>query len=288
MAELLCTIVSPGLFTTIQDGGRPGFRNMGVPISGFMDRDSAHWANHLVSNNEDAALLEITQIGPKILFHDFGALALTGANLSPKLNGISVPLNETLYFAKGDELSFGRKTSGFRTYLAFSGELQAESILGSKSTHVGNRWGGLNGSRLAKGDQLFISKSDIKPSLISKSLGEPDIGPIRIIPSLEFHLLPSAARDALMSQSWTISPESNRNGIRLTGDTLEFNFKEMISGPTDVGVIQLPLSGLPIILMPDSASTGGYPRIGAVIQSDLPRLAQKAPGDIIYFQKTEI
>ena len=283
MSELLGTIKSPGLFTTIQDGGRPGFRHLGVPVSGYMDREAAELANRLVGNQAQAPLLEITLTGPTIQFHQFGALGIAGADLSPSLNGVPLPLHETIYYARGDILSFDRRVAGFRTYLAFAGALEAEMIMGSLSTHVSNGWGGIRGGTLKKGDQLFISDRT-SPKRTRLTIERPASDTVRLRPSLEFDRLPASAQQNLFSQPWTLAPESNRSGIRLVGEPLATPSISMISSPTDVGIVQLPPSGLPIILMPDSAAIGGYPRIGAISQSDLPLLAQKAPGETIRFQ----
>ncbi len=278
MRTLLCEVQSGGLLTTIQDLGRSGYRQFGVPVSGVMDPVSAVRANQLVSNSPGAPVLEITQTGPKLHFKKYGALAITGANLSPKLNSVSVNNNETIFFSKGDVLTFGPPTTGIRAYLAFSGELEGESLFGSKSTHIGNGWGGLEGRALSGGDQLFIVPHENHIRALNLAVDFKTSKTIRISKCLEFEGLDDTDKNMLFNQQWTITSESNRMGIRLTGIALQTNFPELISSPTDTGIIQLPPNGQPIILMNDSAAVGGYPRIGAVRQEDISKLAQKPPG----------
>lgn len=284
MNQLLCDVKKSGLLTSIQDLGRPGFRKFGVPVSGVMDVNSARLANKLVGNPTDFPLLEITQTGPQLHFKKYGALAITGADISPLLNGISIPNNETIFFSKGDELSFQKLRSGVRAYLAFSGELQAEWLFNSASTHVGNQWGGLKGKPLSKGDQLFLFSPEkpIQRQKSDRALSNSKI--IRVSQSVEFDGLETEDKERLFSQEWIIASESNRMGIRLTGKPLKSKIPEMISSPTDLGIMQLPPSGQPIILMNDSASIGGYPRICALLQDDIPLLAQKPPGASIHFR----
>lgn len=278
MSELLCTVKSSGLFTTIQDLGRSGFRQFGVPVSGALDPKSAELANTLVGNPTDYPLLEITQTGPQLHFERYGALALAGADISPMLNGVPVNNHETIFFATGDLLSFGPPKIGIRAYLAFAGQLEGERLFGSVSTHSGNQWGGLNGQPLLKGDQLHIIPPSqvIRPQKIDHHISNSDT--IRVSKSMEFGALENSDQERLFSQDWVIASESNRMGIRLKGTPLASKLPEMISSPTDVGIVQLPPSGLPIVLMNDSAAIGGYPRICAVVQEDLPLLAQKPPG----------
>lgn len=284
MSELLATVKTGGLFTTIQDLGRPGFRQYGVPLSGALDQPSAMVANELVGNCRDAPLLEITQIGPVLTFHQYGALAISGADMAPTLNGVPITNYQTTFFSKGDQLVFGPLKRGLRTYLSFAGELQAEVLFGSKSTHTGNQMGGYQGRALQSGDQLFLTSN---PKLVRIKRVEPvdrntDI--IRVHAAPEFEALQRRGQQQFFDQKWVISPESNRTGIRLKGNPIAIQLPEMISSPTDVGIVQLPPSGQPIVLMHDSSAVGGYPRIFAVWQQDLPLLAQKVPGEAIQFK----
>lgn len=284
MNKLLCEVKSSGLLTTIQDLGRPGFREFGVPVSGAMDRPSARLANELVANPDNYPLLEITQTGPTLVFHQYGALAITGADLSPTLNGIPLSINETLFFSKGDELSFGKRKSGIRAYLAFAGKLSSEELFKSTSTHLGNGWGGLGGNALKIGDKLHLTppEKSVKIHKVNRQTVNSKI--VRVMKSLEFAGLNEFDKALLFSQDWLISSESNRVGIRLSGTPLTSKLPEMISSPTDTGIVQLPPNGQPIVLMNDSSSIGGYPRIFAVLQEDIPMLAQKPPGASVNFK----
>jgi biotin-dependent carboxylase-like uncharacterized protein len=284
MSIVLCEVVKAGLLTTIQDLGRPGFRKFGVPVSGAMDSASAILANELVGNPAHYSVLEITQTGPALIFKTYGALAITGADLTPTLNGIPIANNETIFFAKGDHLAFGPLKRGVLTYLAFAGELQAEKLFGSVSTHQGNQWGGLNGKPLMTGDRLKLNPAEhkVRHQKIESAINNTRI--IRLAPSLEFDKLSTSDQERLFTQQWTLSASSNRTGIRLEGEPLESKLPEMISSPTDRGILQLPPSGLPLVLMNDSAAIGGYPRIGAVLQEDIPILVQKPPGSALQFK----
>ena len=287
MKQLLCEVLKGGLLTTIQDLGRIGFRRFGVPVSGVMDQPSAVLAQKLVGNPTHFPLLEITQTGPELSFKRYGALAITGAEISPSLNGVRIPNDETIFFSKGDRLTFGPLRSGVRAYLSFAGELQAEELFQSVSTHLGNQWGGLNGKALRVGDQLHINPgtNNIRPQRLTKTVNE--CRSVRVMRSMEFDGLEASDKERLFSQDWVISSESNRTGIRLKGTPLSSRLPEMISGPTDIGIMQLPPSGQPIILMNDSAAIGGYPRICAVLQEDIPILVQKPPEASIRFQLVE-
>ncbi len=284
MSEILCDINSGGLLTTIQDLGRPGFRKFGVPISGALDQPSAMIANELVGNPVNHPLLEITQTGPQLKFRTYGALAITGAEMSPTLNGTPIFNNETFFFASGDILAFGRLQRGVRAYLAFAGELLAERLFSSTSTHIGNLWGGFKGRPIQSGNQLLFVPPEHKIRLnkVERGIHNPPF--IRVLPSMEYEGLDATDKEKLFDREWVISSESNRTGIRLKGESLKSRLPEMISSPTDIGVMQLPPSGEPIILMNDSSSIGGYPRICAVIQEDIPVLAQKPPGSILQFK----
>lgn len=284
MSKVLCDVKVGGLLTTIQDLGRPGFRKFGIPVSGAVDKPSAILANELVGNPGNRPLLEITQTGPQLQFKTYGALAITGANLSPMINGIPIPNNETIFFSNGDLLAFGQLKRGVRAYLAFAGTLQAERLFSSASTHIGNQWGGLMGKPLQSGIQLLFIPPERQVRLQKTERLIHDTQFIRVIKSMEFEGLEATDKERLFTQKWIISSESNRTGIRLRGEPLKSKLREMISSPTDIGIMQLPPSGAPIILMNDSSSIGGYPRICAVLQDDIPVLAQKPPGAVIQFK----
>lgn len=284
----IAKVKKPGLFTTIQDLGRPNHRSMGIPLCGALDPQSMIVANLLVGNEENLPVLEITQLEPVLEFSDYGAFALMGAELSARLNDTAIKPGETIFFSRGDVLSFGNIVAGYRAYLAVSGGFQAEVIVGSASTHQGTVWGGLNGRPLKVGDVLHSpiklpTRRILKSSFNSFSQGQHTL---RVIPHIETPLID---RNLLSIHSWYISGQSNRTGIRLEGDTIPFDHSyQMISSPTDVGTVQLPPSGHPIVLMNDGAAVGGYLRIASIAKVDLPILAQLKPGDPIHFAWIEL
>ncbi len=275
-------VVTPGLFTTMQDLGRTGFRAFGVPTCGAIDTLSHRRANYLVGNAPHEATLEITLQGPSLRFLDHAAISLSGADLSPKLNNIPLGLNETIFVAKGDELTFGKRQTGCRTYLAVNGGFRGKEMLTSISTHVRTSWGGTDGGPLKVGQ--LLKRNTASSKINSRSLNVAPIDnttPIRIFHGPETSLIDESN---LVSQSWVISSRSDRAALRLEGQPLATSRFEMVSSPMDIGTIELPQGGKPIILLNDGPGVGGYPRVGSIIQADLPRLAQLAPHEKVHFQ----
>ena len=272
MSVKAIVVARPGLFTTVQDLGRHGYRNYGVPVCGALDELSCRLANFLLQNDAHSPVLEITQQGPELQMLVSTALSLTGADLSPKLNGLPIEMNEAFFVAKGDVLSFGKQTIGWRSYLAIRGGFQSEKPLGSASTHVRSGWGGLNGSPI-KANQVLHTVSTSRKGVNRITNHNQSIfgNRIRIIQGPEHYLIKSNALD---SNQWTVDSQSDRAGLRLQGPHLRHEAFEMVSSPTDIGTVQLPKSGQPLILLNDGPSVGGYPRVASVITADLPKLAQ--------------
>ncbi|MEM9324673.1 MAG: biotin-dependent carboxyltransferase family protein [Bacteroidota bacterium] len=273
-------VLDSGLLTTIQDTGRAGFRQYGVPVCGALDPISSRLANYLVGNASSDALLEITLMGPRLRFLTAAAFALSGADLSPSLNRVPLKMNETQFAVKGDVLRFGRRRHGVRCYLSISGGFSGNDLLGSRATHLRSQWGGLNGAALAKGQILSSKQSTRGPQSVLRRLPPfPVFGQeVRIVPGPEFTLVES---HDLTVAPWEVSTQSDRAGIRLTGRQMTSPQKEMISSPVDVGTIQLPRGGEPLILLNDGPNIGGYPRIASVLQCDLAKVAQLGPGDTL-------
>lgn len=279
------TVIKPGLFTTIQDVGRVGYESTGVPPSGFLDSLSANHCNTLLGNDIDAALLEITATGPSLRFEDDVVFAITGANMSPKLNNKSVKNSLAIRAVKGDVLSFGRLKQGYRSYLAFAGELSADEVYGSKSTNVLAGFGGFKGRVLQKGDVLTIDYREAETPRVS------DVGDlslpnsiIRMVPGPEMDWFTRQELSSFMTTDFVLSAESNRMGCRLEGDWIdEKDLKTIISSPNVSGVIQVTPSFQPIVLLNDAGTTGGYPRIGVCTKEGLNKLAQLKPGGVLGF-----
>ena len=292
MKTILLQILKPGLQTTIQDQGRFGYQAYGVSTSGVMDQQSASQANYLVGNNSDTPVLEITLLGPTIEIMSDCQIALTGANLSPKINGELIALYETLNIAAGSVLSFGRIQNGCRCYLAIRGEWQMEKWLGSFSAAVPSTIRLPKNSFLKKGSILLIKAKDAIPKRkIEENLRPSFLNKIelRVLAGPEFELFSKQNIAHFFSTTFQLSSDSNRMGYRLINKLITFQKKkELISSGIVKGTIQITNSGQPIILMADAQTTGGYYRIANVITADLDRLAQLKPGDELRFVLVEM
>lgn len=281
-------VIDPGLFTTVQDSGRFGYRKFGVPTSGAMDMKAYNFANWLVGNKEGEAVLECTVKGGMYKFESNAVIALTGAQMQPKVNDSEVSMNQTLSVNKGDVLELGFSKRGCRVYIAIRGKLDIKKILGSYSTYTIGMFGGLEGRVLRKNDVLGWESSadEIHPRKV----------PLEELPyysskislnaqrGLEWDWLAIGEQEKFLRCEFKVSSQSNRMGIRLQGDPLEKPKEEMISSPVIPGIIQLPPNGLPIILARDGQTIGGYPRIAKVTDAELWRLGQLKPSDRISFK----
>ncbi|MEH7342435.1 biotin-dependent carboxyltransferase family protein [Bacillus sp. JJ1532] len=288
-------IMKPGMLSTIQDLGRKNYQFYGVSACGAMDALSLRLANILVGNNEWEAGLEITMLGPKIKFIKDGLIAITGADLSPMLNGETVPLWKSIKVYKGDILDFGSIKYGCRSYLAMAGGIDVPPIMGSKSTFLRGGYGGLEGRKLQKGDVICIGEMKAKTSFLARKL-PPSYIPnykenrmVRVILGPQNDAFTEEAIDLMLSTPYQISTNSDRMGYRLEGKALtHLNGPDIFSDFITAGSIQVPGNGQPIILMSDCQVTGGYTKIGVVIGVDLPYLAQRRPGDYVCFEEIDI
>ena len=273
------------MFTTIQDTGRPGYRRFGIPESGAMDGYNAMLANWLVCNKIKAPLLEITMTGPRMKFNITATVAITGADMSATINGKPASRYHSLIMVPGDELRFGRLKKGCRAYLAVTGGFKAETFLDSCSTYTLAEKGGIEGRPLKAGDQLiirgnkYIAKEErMVPEFIRTKFTA--IKAARYVRGPEADFIDEESPMDL-SEKYTIHPESDRMGIRLSGFFGEVRDKEIISSPVNKGTIQLLPDDNLIVLMNDGQVSGGYPRLGNIIAADLHLLAQLKPGDRI-------
>ena len=287
------TVLNPGLFTTIQDSGRWGHQDRGVPVAGPMDSRAYGFANALVGNAPDAAVLEATLTGPELRFEQVATIAIAGADLSASVDGKSIPSGSTHLCVSGSVLRFGERRSGARAYVAIAGGVDVSPVLGSRATHVVSALGGLHGRALKAGDRLPLGESVHprgNPSSLAPQL--PAGGArLRIMRGPQDEYFDESALDLLQRTRFTISPQSNRMGYRLVSNAQRripnpesrTPTGAMISDATFMGGLQIPPSGDPILLMADRQTTGGYPQIATVITADLPMAGQLAPGDWIEF-----
>jgi antagonist of KipI len=281
------TVLRPGLFTTIQDRGRWGSQASGVPVGGALDRVSHESANALVGNDVDAATLEVTLLGPEIRLETAAVIAVSGANLTPQVDGADVSLNEPVACRPGSVLRFGERRSGTRAYLAFDGGIAVSPVLGSRATTPLCALGGVDGRALVAGDRLPLGSTT--SARRTKRIDLPPIASggarLRVLPGPQDDFFPAEAFDRMRRTRFTITSRSDRMGYRLEGAQIPRSAgREMISDATFVGGIQVPQSGEPIMLMSDRQTTGGYPQIATVITADLPAAGQLGPGDWVEFE----
>ena len=283
-------IIRPGMLTTVQDEGRRGFQRVGVSVAGPMDWVSHRLANLLVSNRRSAATLEVTLIGPEIKFEDESVFAVTGAEFHLVLDGIEVPTYVARRARRGATLRFGDRRRGARAYVAVAGGFDVPPVLGSRSTHLVSRVGGVGGRALVAGDRIPVGTTDKVASVAGRSrppvIGLPGRGArLRVMLGPEDDRFSEAALATLQTARYEITPQSNRMGYRLTGPRLSHREgAELLSDATPIGSVQVPASGEPILLMADCQTTGGYPKIATVITADLPVAGQLAPADWIEFE----
>lgn len=288
-------VIEPGLFTTIQDLGRVGYRQFGVPSSGAMDKESLLLANLLVGNKRGEAGLEITILGPKLKFNTNTAIGITGANMTPIINGREIKMYSTVYVSKNDILEFSNLKEGSRCYFSVRGGFKVDHILNSKSTFTRGNFGGYKGRMLKKGDLLKICKVDSSLQIGVRNIPHEftykhqDISKIRLILGPHYDEFTKKSKDTLWGTDYIISNSSDRMGYRLDGEPLEHKKEaDIISSGLTFGTIQVPGKGIPIIVMADCQTTGGYTVIGNVITEDLPKLGQLKPGDKIRFEQIDL
>ena len=292
-------IIKPGLATSVQDAGRPGYYHLGIPLSGALDQYAYVMANLLVGNDEGAAVLECTLLAPELVFDADAVVAVTGAQAVPRINGVNAELNTALTVKAGDKLSFDFMRLGARIYIAVAGGIDVPLVLGSRSTYTLGAIGGLAGRKLQAGDRLEIGESDttrtqaragrtVPAELVSPTPKEVEL---RVLPGLYFHRLTDASVDTFFSDMWSVAPEADRIGYRYrNGRPLEFIARQPPFGagsdPSNIvdagyayGSIQVPGGLEPIILHRDAVSGGGYAMVGTVISADMDRIAQMQPNN---------
>lgn len=291
-------VLKPGAFTTLQDLGRHGYQHLGVPVGGAMDEISHRLANALVGNPASAATLEITLLGPTLRFAADALVACCGADLSMTIDGRAVRPAAAELVPAGATLQFGPHVRGLRAYLAVRGSFAVDQVMGSASTYARAGFGGYHGRPLRKGDVLLLGDHDSSPPQRSADAraaaaallaAMDDSGPIRVLPGREWGAFTTPSQANWLEQAWRIGVQSERMGYRLEGPVLERRERrDMLSEAVAFGTVQVPPDGQPIVLMAERQTTGGYPRIAQVAAVDLPRLAQRAPGEYLRFAAIDI
>jgi biotin-dependent carboxylase-like uncharacterized protein len=298
-------VISPGLQTTVQDGGRIGFYEVGMPPSGAMDKYSYTVSNLLVGNNENAATLEITYLGPVLEFQEDALIALTGGEIPPKINGEAVPMWEALSVKAGDRLSFDFVKQGARVYLAVAGGIDVPVIMGSRSTYTLCGIGGLEGRPLQANDQLVIGDDRLHSVQVGARIADELIPTfskkheIRVVLGLCSYRLTEESKERFFSIDWSVTPEANRVGYRFKGERLNFVEREQPFGagsnPSNVvdlgypiGSIQVPDGVEPIALLNDAVTGGGYATIATIISTDLNKMGQIKTNETVKFVSVSI
>lgn len=298
-------VIQPGLQTTVQDKGRIGHYEVGMPPSGVMDKYSFVVSNLLVGNDENAAVLEITYMGPVLEFKVDTTIALTGGQIPPKINGEAVPMWESLAVKAGDTLSFDFVKAGARVYLAVAGGIDVPLIMDSRSTYTLCGIGGLEGRALQANDTLKIGNEIVREAKIGQPINEHFIPTfskqheIRIIMGLCSYRLTEESKERFLEINWTVTTEANRVGYRFQGERLNFVEREQPFGagsnPSNVvdlgypiGSIQVPDGVEPIALLNDAVTGGGYATIATIISTDLDKMAQIKTGESVRFIAVDI
>jgi antagonist of KipI len=302
-------VLRAGLLTTVQDLGRTGLRDQGVPVGGAADAVALRIANLLAGNPQGAAGLEMTLAGPRLRFARTELIALGGAGMAADLDGVPVPFWRPVRVRAGETLDLRGARTGCRAYLAVAGGIAVPPVLGSRATYLPSAFGGVDGRALRAGDRLPVGKASarsaavrtaieregrrngiaswsIAPAALPAYRAEPEL---LLIPGSHADALTEATREQLFSGRFRVSQHSDRMGCRLQGPALALSAPiELSSEGVAPGTVQLPPGGAPIVLMADGGTTGGYPRIGHVATVHLPLLAQLRPGDHLRFRATTI
>ena len=298
-------VKKPGLATTVQDLGRPGYYHLGIPLSGAMDQEAMIAANLLVGNQPDAAGLELVFMGPELLFQEDALVAVTGAELPPKVDGVAQPTWTSFAIKAGQTLSFDYLRQGARAYLAIAGGIDVPVVLGSRSTYALGALGGFEGRKLAAGDVLKLGGAAgaagpgrVLDGTLRRAGGEP--ASIRMLPGLYWHRITEQAQAGFFADTWKVAPEADRIGYRFKGGTpLDFVPREPPFGagsdPSNIvdacypyGSIQVPGGTEPIVLHRDAVSGGGYFMLGTVISADMDLIAQLQPHKPVRFVKVDM
>lgn len=283
-----------GFLTTIQDAGRTGFQESGVPVTGVMDTRSYKLANILVGNDDTQAVLEVTLMGPMLQFTSDTVISVTGGDLGPKLNGKDMAMYEAIPVKRGDSLSFMGIKSGSRAYVAFAGGLDLPLVMGSRSTHLKSNLGGYEGRKLGAGDEIeFLTPKTTLPNLARRRVERDDFSgqacELRVVMGPQDDCFTDKGIETFLDGEYTLTNEADRMGLRFEGAVVEHkDGGDIITDGISFGAVQIPSHGQPIVMMADHQTTGGYTKIASVISVDLPKAAQLKPGCKVHFKKVSV
>ena len=306
-------ILDSGPLTTVQDLGRFGFLRFGIPPSGPLDRDAFVSANHLAGNDDSAAALECTVIGPRFRVHTDCVISVTGAEMPVTINGTEASRWTTLVLTAGDVVRIGPARAGVRGYIAFGGGIDVPAVMGSRSTYLRGGLGGLEGRALRKGDRLSLlpavsphpdplpnaGRGDVvaRRHFLAPRWNEggqegrhrashpPRETEIRVVLGPQAERFTDAGITAFLESDYEMLPQSDRMGARLRGAPIaHVRGHDIVSDGIALGSVQVAGDGQPIVLLVDRQSTGGYTKIATVCSFDIGRIAQTRPGQLLRFR----
>lgn len=279
------------MLSLVQDAGRFGYQRYGVSVSGAMDQDALLAGNLLTGNQPGAAAVEVTFGGASFKVDQNTVVAITGADLQATVDGTQAPVWESFIAPSGSALTFSAPANGMRSYICVAGGFDTSPVLRSRSTHTGSGIGGLTGGPLASGDVLPIGEpaESAAPGLSLPATLRPDYTDgitVRVVPGPQDDAFTAAGLKTFFSSAYAVTDKSDRQGVRLEGPKIEAKDGryDIVSDAVPVGSIQVPGDGMPIALLADRQTTGGYAKIGVVASVDLPKLAQAMPGATIKFE----
>jgi antagonist of KipI len=300
----MITVLKPGLLTTVQDLGRPGYQQYGIVVGGAIDRLAARTANLIVGNDDNAAVLEMAQTGPELQFAAETLVAWCGGEFDARIGAEPLPAERAVRVAAGETIRFGFARGGLRGWLAVAGGVDVPLVMGSRSTYRRAGIGGHQGRPLVAGDRLAVFPAGdrarhvlgtlraggqratawtVRPGTLGKPAAA---GTVRAVRGPEWEWFTPEARHLFFAATWQATAEADRMGVRLDGPALALaQPREMISAAVNSGVVQVPAAGRPIVLLPSRQSVGGYPRLAAVAAVDVRRVTQLRPGDPVRFQE---
>ncbi len=288
------TVLHPGMLTTVQDQGRTGYQQFGVPVSGAVDPRSAAVANILAGNEEGEAVLECTIMGPQLRFDQSAVIAVTGADLGPTLDGVPMDNYRAVRVGAGQVLRFTGPKSGCRAFIAVAGGLDVPQVMGSRSTYMKAKIGGFHGRKLEKEDVLGLRAPGTEPKALATRAIAPEFRAraeytLRVVPGPQDDAFTAAGMETFFTGLYTVTAEFDRMGCRLEGPEIAHETSgDIISDGIAFGAIQVPSSGQPIVMLSDRQTTGGYTKIANVISADFRILGQLKSGDKVRFEKISL
>lgn len=286
-----------GMLTSVQDLGRWGFQSSGVPVAGAMDLPALRLGNAMLGNPEGAAALEVTLLGPELEVCGAGAAVFAGADLGFSVNGRAVGSWRVVELKNGDVISFSGPKNGCRGNLCFAGGVDVPPVMNSSSTYMRAKIGGFEGRALKNGDVIktggpsplwkkldgFALPPELNPAL-------PPDAPLYLMTGLQEDMFTEEGKAALFSSEYTITTDSDRMGCRLDGQKIEHGGKggDIVSDAVPLGAVQVPSHGMPIVMLADRQTTGGYTKIGVLTPLSIEALVQKMPGAAVRFREASI